>query len=102
VTFTTTPDLRARSWGSTACVIAIRPKVLVSNTSRTVAIGVASKAPKSPIPALLTSTSMGPAASSASAMLPGLVTSSASTRIRSDRGRRSARGVRMVATTFQP
>ena len=32
-------------WGSTACVIAITPKVLVSNTSRTVAIGVASKTP---------------------------------------------------------
>ena len=72
VTFTTTPDLRARNWGSTACVIAITPKVLVSNTSRTVAIGVASKAPKSPMPALLTSTSMGPLASSAAAMLLGL------------------------------
>ena len=72
VTFTTTPDLRARNWGSTAWVIAITPKVLVSNTSRTVAIGVASKAPKSPMPALLTSTSMGPLASSAAAMLLGL------------------------------
>ena len=102
VTFTTTPDLRARNWGSTACVIAITPKVLVSNTSRTVAIGVASKAPTTPMPALLTSTSMGPLASSAAAMLSGFVTSSASTRSRSDRGRTSSRGVRMVATTFQP
>jgi hypothetical protein len=48
VTFTTTPDLRARNAGSTACVIAITPKVLVSNTSRTVVIGVASKAPTTP------------------------------------------------------
>ena len=77
VTFTTTPDLRARNCGSTACVIAITPKVLVSNTSRVVAIGVASKAPTTPMPALLTSTSMGPLASSAAAMLSGFVTSSA-------------------------
>jgi len=42
---------------------------LVSNTSRTLATGVASMAPKSPIPALLTSTSMDPLASSAAAML---------------------------------
>ena len=61
VTFTTTPDRRARNCGSTACVIAITPKVLVSNTSRTVAIGVASKTPMTPMPALLTSTSSGPA-----------------------------------------
>ncbi len=76
--------------------------MLVSNTSRTVAIGVASKAPIRPMPALLTSTSIGPLASSAAAMLSGLVTSSGSTRIRSDRGSRSSRGVRIVATTFQP
>lgn len=44
------PLRRARKWGSTACVIASTPKVLVSNTSRTLATGVASKAPKSPIP----------------------------------------------------
>src|SRR5215470_2068192 len=48
VTFTTTPDLRSRNRGSTACVIAITPKVLVSNTSRTVAMGVASKTPTTP------------------------------------------------------
>ena len=102
VTFTTTPDLRARNRGSTACVIAITPKVLVSKTSRAVVMGVASKAPNSPIPALLTSTSSGPQASSAASMLACFVTSSASTRSRSDWGRTSARGVRMVATTFQP
>jgi hypothetical protein len=82
--------------------MAITPKVLVSNTSRTVLSGVASNAPIRPMPALLTSTSMGPAASTTDAMLSGLVTSSARTRIRSDAGRSSDRGVRMVATTFQP
>ena len=45
---------------------------------------------------------MGPLASSAAAMLSGLVTSSGSTRSRSDLGRRPSRGVRMVAMTFQP
>jgi hypothetical protein len=54
------------------------------------------------MPALLTSTSMGPLASTADAMLSGLVTSSASMRRRLDRGNTSSRGVRMVATTFQP
>src|SRR5262249_29739665 len=42
VTLTMTPDRRARNCGSTACVMAMTPKVLVSNTSRTVDIGVAS------------------------------------------------------------
>jgi len=102
VTFTTAPDLRARSCGSTACVMAITPKVLVSNTSRAVTIGVASKAPNSPMPALLTRTSTDPLASSAAATLWGFVTSSATTRSRSDRGRTSSRGVRIVAITLQP
>ena len=82
--------------------MAITPNVLVSNSRRTWAIGVTSKAPISPMPALLTSASIGPLASSAAAMLSGLVTSSGSTRSRSDRGRMPLRGVRMVATTFQP
>ena len=87
VTFTTTPDRRARNCGSTAWVNAITPKVLVSNSSRTTAIGVASKTPIAPIPALLTSASIGPLASIAAAMLSAVVTSSATTRIRSDAGR---------------
>ncbi len=102
VTFTTTPDRCSRNWGNTACVIAITPKVLVSNSWRAVAIGVASNAPMAPMPALLTSTSMGPLASSAAAIDSGFVTSSASTRSRGDWGRTPSRGVRMVATTFQP
>ena len=40
--------------------------------------------------------------SSAAATLWGFVTSSATTRSRSDRGRTSSRGVRMVAITLQP
>jgi hypothetical protein len=102
VTLTIVPDRRVRNCGSTACVIAITPKVLVSNTSRMVDIGVASKAPNRPMPALLTRTSIGPLASSAAAIEAGFVTSSARMRIRSDRGSRSRSGVRMVATTFQP
>jgi len=82
--------------------MAMTPKVLVWKISRTVVMGVASKALRSPMPALLTRTSMGPAASTAAAMLPGSVTSRATTRIRSERGKTSGRGVRMVATTFQP
>ncbi|MNT67274.1 hypothetical protein D3C72_2054040 [compost metagenome] len=78
------------------------PNVLVSKMSRTVAMGVASKAPNRPRPALLTSTSMGPAVCSVWAMLSGCVTSSGRTRRRSDAGNTSARGVRMVAITFQP
>ena len=55
--------------------MAITPKVLVSNISRALAIEVASSAPISPIPALLTSTSTGPAAPNAFAMLSASVTS---------------------------
>ena len=54
------------------------------------------------MPALLTSTSMGPLASSAAAMDSRFVTSSATTRSRSDWCRTSSRGARMVATTSQP
>lgn len=43
VTLATTPVLRSRKRGSTACVMAIKPKVSVSKTSRAVAEGVASE-----------------------------------------------------------
>src|SRR5215831_14019002 len=102
VTFTTTPDLRSRNRGTTACVIAITPKVLVSNTSRAVVIGVASKTPTTPMPALLTSTSMCPHALIEAAILSGFVTSRDRIRSRSDTGRMSLRGVLIVAITFQP
>ena len=102
VTLTMTPDRRSRICGMTVWVIAMTPKVLVSKTLRTCGIGVASKAPTTPMPALLTRTSIGPAASTAAEMLAALVTSSRRMRIRSERGRISSRGVRMVAITFQP
>ena len=86
----------------TACDIAITPNVLVSKSSRTVAMGVASSAPNRPTPALLTSASIGPAAAMVRAMLAGCVTSSGSSVTRSSVGSRSLRGVRMVATTRQP
>ena len=102
VTLMIVPDRRSRSWGRTARVMAITPKVLVSNTSRTVAIGVTSKTPARPMPALLTRTSMGPLASSAARMLAGEETSNGSTTARSSSGSSSFLGVRIVATTRQP
>ena len=102
MTLTTTPARRARSCGSTACVIAITPNVLVSNTSRIVAIGVASNAPISPMPALLTSTSIGPASATTAAIDAGCVTSSGRTRRRVERGSSASVGVRIVAITCQP
>ena len=81
--------------------MAITPKVLVSKTRRTCSMGVASKAPTTPIPALFTSTSIGPAAATAAAMLAASVTSSGTSRTRSA-GSSPARGLRMVAMTFQP
>ena len=71
-------------WGSTACVIVTVPFVLVSNSSWAASMDVPSSAFSQPIPALLTNTSINPAASTASAMLVGPVTSSASTFSRSD------------------
>ncbi len=101
VTFTTTPAPRARNCGSTACVTAIVPIVLVSNSARTVSSGVSSAGAAAPKPALLTSTSIGPAASIAVRMLSAFVTSSGSTRKRSDGGSTSSPGLRIVATTRQ-
>lgn len=102
VTLTITPEPRDRICGTTAWVIAMTPNVLVSNSSRAVLMGVASNAPIPPIPALLTRTSTGPLALTALAMLSGSVTSSGNTVSRSEAGKTSGRGVRMVATTSQP
>ena len=95
------PERRSRNCGNTAWVIAITPKVLVSKSSRAVVSGVASKAPMAPMPALLTSTSIGPAASSAAAIdsRVGDVEREHAQRTRAA-GPRA--GVRMVAITFQP
>jgi hypothetical protein len=81
--------------------MAMVPRVLVSKISRTLSISTPSTAPSRPMPALLTSTSSGPAASTAARMLCASVTSSGRMRSLGDAGSRSARGVRMVATTFQ-
>ena len=48
VTFTTTPAPRARNCGSTACVTAIVPIVLVSNSARTVSSGKSSAGAAAP------------------------------------------------------
>jgi hypothetical protein len=80
VTLTIVPARRARIWGMTAWHIAITPIVLVSKSWRTSAMGVASKAPTAPMPALFTNTSICPAASINDAMLAAFVTSSGSTR----------------------
>ena len=101
VTLTITPSLRVRNCGSTAWVMAIVPSVLVSKTSRVVAIAVPSSEPSMPMPALLTSTSIGPAAAMAWAMLAASVTSSASRRKFGEAGSTLASTVRMVAITFQ-
>lgn len=65
VTLIKTPERLARNCGITAWDIAMTPNVFVSKTSRIVDMGVASNAPTTPIPALLTNTSMGPLASNA-------------------------------------
>jgi hypothetical protein len=67
--------------------IAITPIVLVSINCRIRRIGMASKAPTPPMPALLTSTSICPAASTNAAMLSCEVTSSGRIRSRFDEGR---------------
>ncbi len=62
MTLTTTPARRCLNCGSTACVSAIVPNMLVSNSSRIVVIGVASNGEAAPKPALLTRASIAPAA----------------------------------------
>src|SRR5215217_4758777 len=60
------PPPCSRMWGSTARVIRIEPKTLVSNSARACSIELSSAAPAMPKPALLTSTSMRPDRSSSS------------------------------------
>lgn len=69
VTLTITPDRRSRMCGMIAWHIAMTPNVFVAKTLRICAMGVASNAPTTPMPALLTSTSIGPAAATVAAML---------------------------------
>ncbi|KAG1311207.1 hypothetical protein G6F62_014471 [Rhizopus arrhizus] len=106
VTLIMTPSPRSRRWGMRAWLTAMTPKVLVSNTARNVAAGVASTAENRPMPALLTSASLQPKAwmpsRMARAMLASSVTSSSTTRKRSDGANRAGSGRRMVAMTFHP
>ncbi|AMU93674.1 hypothetical protein AOA14_03515 [Sphingopyxis terrae subsp. terrae NBRC 15098] len=64
--------------------------------------GACSSAPNRPIPALLTRTSIGPAAAMAAAMLSSSVTSSGSRRSRAEGSSGAAAGLRIVAITVQP
>src|SRR5215217_296745 len=96
------PAFRSRNCGSTAWVTRMVPKALVSKSDWAMSIGVPSRAFSQPIPALLTRTSIGPAAAMACCTLSSLVTSSGRTVRLSEAGRRSRRGERMVAMTFQP
>src|ERR687896_2592379 len=60
------PPPCSRMWGSTARVMRIEPKRLVSNSARACSVELSSAAPATPTPALFTSTSMRPDRSSTS------------------------------------
>src|ERR1700693_1607606 len=81
------PFRRFRIPGSTARVMRESPKKLISNMRRTSASSLSSTAPKYPMPALFTSTSIPPKCCSAlfadASTSTGLVTSSSSTSARS-------------------
>src|SRR4051794_35662276 len=66
----------SRMWGSTARVIRIEPKRLVSNKARACSTELSSAAPETPTPALLTSTSMRPDRCSTSRTAPATESSS--------------------------
>ena len=66
----------SRMCGSTARVIRIAPKTLVSNSARACSIELSSAAPATPTPALLTRTSIRPDRSSTSRTTPATDSSS--------------------------
>src|SRR3954452_15580725 len=70
------PPPCSRMWGSTARVMRIEPKRLVSNKARAWSIELSSAAPETPRPALLTRTSMRPDRSSTSRTAPATESSS--------------------------
>src|SRR4051794_34652678 len=70
------PSPCSRMWGSTARVIRIEPKRLVSNKARACSIELSSAAPETPTPALLTRTSMRPDRWSTSRTAPATESSS--------------------------
>src|SRR5215203_194852 len=94
----------SRICGSTARVIRIAPKTLVSNTARVCSIELSSAAPATPTPALLTKTSMRPDRSSTPRTTPptdsSSVTSSGSNTTPSRVS--SAVALRLVPYTVNP
>ncbi len=107
--FTICPLRRFRIPGSTARVMRDSPKKLISNMRRTSASSLSSTAPKYPMPALFTSTSIPPKCCSAlftdASTSTGLVTSSWSTSARSplpDAMSSTLAGSRAVTTVRNP
>src|SRR3954453_1345737 len=72
LTLMTRPLPCSRMCGSTARVMRIEPKRLVSNRARACSIELSSAAPETPTPALFTSTSMRPDRSSTARTAVGL------------------------------
>src|SRR5215211_1564 len=94
----------SRMWGSTARVIRIEPKTLVSNSARVCSIELSSAAPAMPKPALLTRTSIRPDRSSTSRTTPSTDPSSVTSSGRNTTPPRSspAAALRLVPYTVNP
>src|SRR5215212_3411407 len=94
----------SRMWGSTARVVRIEPKRLVSNKARACSIELSSAAPETPTPALLTRTSMRPDRSSTSRTAPATEASSVTSSGRNTTPSRSCpiAAVRLVPYTVNP
>src|SRR5215211_5188777 len=94
----------SRMWGSTARVIRIEPKTLVSNSARVCSIELSSAAPAMPKPALLTRTSIRPDRSSTSRTTPSTDPSSVTSSGRNTTPPRSspAAARRLVPYTVNP
>ena len=100
VTLTMAPWPRSRMPGRSAWIIRTDPKTFVSNIRRTSSSGTDSIGPSTPNPALLTSTSIGPASATAAATDASESTSRARRRATSRSWIVSGR--RAVATTSYP
>src|SRR5215208_2274729 len=94
----------SRMWGSTARVIRIEPKTLVSNNARVCSIELSSAAPAMPKPAVLTRTSIRPDRSSTSRTTPSTDPSSVTSSGRNTTPPRSspAAALRLVPYTVNP
>src|SRR3954447_22854715 len=98
------PPPCSRICGSTARVIRIEPKTLVSNSARACSIELSSAAPAMPTPALLTSTSIRPDRSSTSRNTPATDSSSVTSSGRNTTPPRfsPAAALRLVPYTVNP